>query len=118
MVLICGIIPLGVDIKLKDEYPLVRSSCDLNIVDVYQIAHLQQEYESSAPIDRNVEYTFPLPSDAAVCSFKAIINDTKVIKGIVKEKGEAKRLYQDAVAKGKTAGLLEKEHVDSLSNIL
>ena len=61
-----------------------------------------------------VSYVFPLPPDAGVCAFKAVIdNGEKVIKGIVKEKNVAKSEYKQAVAKGKTAALLEKHHADS-----
>ena len=54
----------------------------------------------------------PLPPNAAVCAFKAVIDGKKTIKGIVREKGEAKQMYNEAVAQGKTAGLLEKEHAE------
>ncbi|KAG8804639.1 hypothetical protein FRC17_005920, partial [Serendipita sp. 399] len=91
------------------------------VVDVYTIAELVQDYYSAAPINRDVEYVFPLPPSAAVCSFKAVIDDTKTIKGVVKEKGEAKKAFDQAVAQGKTAGLLQQEYADvfrvSLGNI-
>jgi Vault protein inter-alpha-trypsin domain len=106
-----GIIPLG-DLQLRNEYPLVKATCHYVIEDVYSVANLVQYYSANASLDRDVEYFFPLPSDAAVCAFKAIIDDTTVIKGAVKEKEEAKRDYQEAVAAGKYAGLLEKEAAD------
>ncbi|PVF91424.1 hypothetical protein CPB86DRAFT_809498 [Serendipita vermifera] len=103
---------ISIEGNIKDQYPLVQSRCHYNIVDVYSIAELVQEYHSSAPISRDVEYVFPLPPGAAVCSFKAVINDKKVINGVVKEKGQAKSEYKAAVAQGRTAGLLEQEHPD------
>jgi hypothetical protein len=56
-----------------------------------------------------------LPPSAAVCAFKAVLDDKKVIKGIVKGKVEAKQEYDQAVAQGKTAGLLRQEHADGQS---
>jgi len=106
-----GIVPFG-HVEWREQYPLVKASCHYNVEDVYAVAELVQEYYSDAPVDRQVEYVFPLPPDAAVCAFKAVIDDKKVIKGIVKEKEEAKKEYKEAIAAGKTAGLLEKEAAD------
>lgn len=119
--IVVGIIPVGGDLKLREQYPLVQSRCNYNVIDVYSIAEVVQDYQSTAPINRDVDYVFPLPPSAAVCSFKAVIDDKRTIKGIVKEKGEAKRDFDKAVAQGKTAGLLQQEHADvfrvSLGNI-
>ncbi len=95
---IVGIIP--VDGTVRDEYPLVQSRCHYKVLDVYTIAEVVQDYYSSATLNRDVEYVFPLPPSAAVCSFKAVIDDNKVINGIVKEKGAAKEDYKEAVAQG------------------
>ena len=110
---VVGIVPVGVNVvAVQDNYPLVKSSCHYNVADVYSIAHLTQDYESRAPIAYDVDYVFPLPPTAAVCAFKAVIDGDKVIKGVVREKKAAKKEYQAALAKGQTAGLLEKEHAD------
>ncbi|KAG8829463.1 hypothetical protein FRC20_008658, partial [Serendipita sp. 405] len=103
MPVLVGIIPIGTGWTLREEYPLVQSRCNYSVADVYTIAELVQDYHSNAPINRDVEYVFPLPPSAAVCSFKAVIDDKKVIKGVVKEKLEAKKAYEQAVAQGKTA---------------
>ena len=105
-----GLIPVGSTVR--DDYPLVQARCHYNVVDVYTIAEVVQDYYSSASVNHDVEYVFPLPPSAAVCAFKAVIDDVRVIKGIVKEKGEAKKEYKEAVAQGKTAGLLQQEHAD------
>ena len=110
----CGIIPVEdlIPYTLRDEYPLVKAACHYVIEDVYSVANLVQYYTANTSLDRDVEYVFPLSPDAAVCAFKAIIDDTTVIKGEVKEKEQAKRDYQEAVAAGKYAGLLEKAAED------
>lgn len=56
---------------------------------------------------------FPLPPDASVCSFKAVIDDKRIINGVVKEKSKAKEEYEEAVSQGKTAALLEQGNVES-----
>jgi poly [ADP-ribose] polymerase len=47
-----------------------------------------------------------LDESAAVCGFEANIDDKKLI-GVVKESEEAKDIYDDAIASGKGAYLLE-----------
>jgi Vault protein inter-alpha-trypsin domain len=94
------------------SFPLKSSTCHYRLVDVQVLATLVQEYVSDSFEDVNVSYVFPLPPDAGVCSFKAVIDDQRVIDGLVKEKSVAKAEYKKAVAQGKTAGLLEKQHAD------
>ncbi|KAF4635477.1 hypothetical protein G7Y89_g2626 [Cudoniella acicularis] len=50
-------------------------------------------------------YTFPLYDGVSVVSFTCHVDD-KVLRGLVKEKVKAKQIFDDAVAKGETAGLL------------
>ena len=94
------------------SFPLKSATCHYRLVDVQVLASLIQEYISDSLVDESVSYVFPLPPDSGVCLFKAIINDERVIRGLVKEKGVAKADYIEAVAKGKTAALLEKRHPD------
>ncbi|HEV7737953.1 MAG TPA: VIT domain-containing protein [Chlamydiales bacterium] len=72
-----------------------------------------QTYVSNATTHLDVKYVFPLPPDASVCAFKAVINGQRSIKGVVKEKEKAKAEYEEAVSKGKTAALLEQSNVES-----
>jgi hypothetical protein len=76
-------------------------------------ANLVQTYTSNASIEAEIRYIFPLPPDASVCSFKAVIDGKRIIKGVVKEKAKAKAEYEQAVAQGKTAALLQQENVES-----
>ena len=52
-------------------------------------------------------YEFPLAEGASVCSFYAIV-DGKKIEGKIKEKEQAKDQYDDAIASGHSAYLLEE----------
>jgi hypothetical protein len=69
-----------------------------------------QDYYSQTLSARDVEYAFPLLPSAAVCSFKAVTEDLRII---TKNKEEAERDFVDAAAQGVTTGLLRQEHVDS-----
>lgn len=53
-----------------------------------------------------VQYTFPLYDGVAVNGY-TIRYGSKVLKGVVKQKDDAKKTYQAAVDRGETAGLLE-----------
>ncbi len=73
----------------------------------------------STPIE--AVYTFPLPENAAVDAMTMHIGD-RVVKGIVKPREEAKRIYDAARQAGKAASLLDQERpnifTQSVANIL
>ncbi|KAJ3327129.1 hypothetical protein HDU76_012344 [Blyttiomyces sp. JEL0837] len=63
--------------------------------------------------DKPVEavYKFPLPENAAVYKFECEV-DGKLIVGIAKEKEEARKEYNEAIAAKKIASLLEQDKPD------
>ncbi|MCF7930239.1 MAG: VIT and VWA domain-containing protein, partial [Acholeplasmataceae bacterium] len=79
-----------------------------NIVGKFNTWKVEQEYLNLNK-DKSIEiyYTFPLKANATVTSFIATIGD-KVIKGVVKEKQQANKEYQHAIAKGDSAYLMER----------
>lgn len=105
----------------RAQYPLINATCNVSCEDVYLLTELCQEYLVIDTSGREINYVFRLPPTAAVCAFKALIHNVKVINGVVKEKEEAKALFQAAVARGKRAALLEKMFIDvfrvSLGNV-
>ncbi len=60
-------------------------------------------------------YVFPLPEGAAVDTLK-IIAGNRIIIGEVKEKREAKFIYEQAKSAGQTASLLEQERPNLFTN--
>ncbi|EGZ77036.1 hypothetical protein NEUTE2DRAFT_78055 [Neurospora tetrasperma FGSC 2509] len=61
--------------------------------------------EKSIP---ELRYTFPLYDGVSVVGFVCTINEDRVIRGVVKERYEARKQYQEAIDRGETAGLLEQ----------
>ena len=65
-------------------------------------------------------YVFPLPENAAVDHLLLRVGD-RVIEGQIKEREEARRMYEQAKSEGKKAGLLEAERPNifttSIANI-
>ncbi len=76
----------------------------------------------SNPFKDHIEavYVFPLPQNAAVDSMTMKIGK-RTIKGVIKEKEEARKIYEDAKKQGKTAALLDQERpnifTQSVANI-
>ncbi|CAF4311308.1 unnamed protein product, partial [Rotaria sordida] len=60
------------------------------------------------------KYVFPLDENSTVCGFEAHINN-KVIKGVVKEKEQAKQEYREAIEKGHGAYLMHQEQAQVFS---
>ncbi len=69
------------------------------------------------PSDGWVEgvYVFPLPDNSAVDTLK-IVSGTRVIVGDIKEKQEAKVIYETAKNNGEAASLLEQERPNMFTN--
>ncbi|HSP41482.1 MAG TPA: VIT domain-containing protein, partial [Luteolibacter sp.] len=65
-------------------------------------------------------YVFPLHQDSAVDDMTMTVGE-RVVKGVIKERGEAKRIYEEAKAQGKVASLLDQERpnifTQSVANI-
>lgn len=93
----------------KNYLPLLDSSAHSTILSTTSRTVLTQTFTNPSATDRIKQciYTFPLYDGVSVVSFTCRIGK-KVLTGIVKEKYKAKKIYDDAVAKGQTAGLLEQ----------
>ena len=82
---------------------------------------VRQRYQNTEKKPVEAVYTFPLPSEATLCGF-AMVCDGRRIEGIVKEREEAFRQYDDAISAGHGAALLEQERANvftaSVGNLL
>ncbi len=102
------------------EAPLVAADVKMSIAGPVIRTTLTQRFTN--PTDKWVEgvYAFPLPEDAAVDTLKIVIGD-RFIEGDIKERREARIIYEEAAANGQRAGLVEEERPNlfttSLANI-
>lgn len=102
------------------EAPLVAADVKMDIAGPIIRTKLTQRFTN--PTDKWVEgvYAFPLPEGAAVDTLKIVIGD-KFIEGDIKERQEARIIYEEAAANGQRAGLVEEERPNlfttSLANI-
>ena len=95
------------------QVPLESISIKANIYGI--LAHFEASlvYKNSTPDPIEVEFKHPLYSESTLIGIEAIINGKK-IRGIIKEKAEAKTEYEDAIASGSTAVLVEEDSQDIL----
>jgi Ca-activated chloride channel homolog len=109
----------------RDGLPI--ADCPLKHTDVNAqvsgfLARVVVTQEFANPSHEPIEavYKFPLPPDSAVDNMKMTIGK-RVINGLIKEKQEARKLYEDARQAGKTAALLDQERpnifTQSVTNI-
>lgn len=93
----------------RQYLPLVSSSFHSTILNNTSQTVLAQKFTNPSKDTAIQEcvYTFPLYADVSVVKFTCRIGK-KVLYGVVKEKFKAKKIFDEAVAKGETAGLLEQ----------
>lgn len=60
-------------------------------------------------------YVFPLPEDAAVDHLRMQVGE-RIIDGVIKERGQAKRIYEQAKVEGRKASLVEQERPNLFTN--
>jgi Ca-activated chloride channel homolog len=97
------------------EAPRQASDYNVTISGITGRTVLTQRFENPANGWVEGVYVFPLPEGAAVDTLK-IIAGNRVIVGEVKEKQEAKIIYEEAKRDGKTASLLEQERPNLFTN--
>lgn len=69
---------------------------------------LEQRFENPHDEPLHVTYVLPLPHEAAVGAFAFTIGD-RTIEGEIDTMGKARARFEDAIASGHTAALLEEE---------
>jgi len=101
--------------------PLVHTDVALDVRGLVESATVTQQYVNSSSEPIEAVYVFPLPHDAAVYDMEIRIRN-RLIHSIVREREEAKKIYQAAKSEGKRAALVEEERPNiftaSVANIL
>ena len=105
--------PRGGELRAKvggNVVPIPLKHTDVKAQVSIYIASVSVKQQYHNPYDSKIEavYLFPLPDDAAVRDFIMVIGDRK-IRGIIREKEEAKQIYQEARRQGHVASLMTQE---------
>ena len=92
----------------KIPLPLKHTDVQGGIIGYIATVEVTQQFHN--PFDTKIEavYVFPLPQDAAVNEFIMTIGDRR-IRGIIREREEAEKIYREARRQGHVASLLTQE---------
>jgi len=103
------------------QLPLRHTDVQISISGFVARATVTQHYTN--PFEAPIEaiYVFPLPNKAAVDGMTMQVGE-KIIRGIIKRREEARKIYEQAKAAGQRTGLLEQERpnifTQSVGNIM
>jgi Ca-activated chloride channel family protein len=104
-----------------ESVPLIHTDAVVDVRGLVAAATVTQQYANSTTEPIEAVYVFPLPHDAAVYDMEIRVGN-RVIRSVVRERGEAKRVYDAAKSAGKRAALLEEERPNifttSIANIM
>ncbi|KAJ7468643.1 von Willebrand factor type A domain-containing protein [Mycena latifolia] len=92
--------------------PLLHVRAAASIKELAAQVKLTHTYSNDTEVVLEAIYSFPIPARAAVCSFVMIKQDGTRVVGHVKEKEEAREIYESAVVQGKQAALMEQQTPD------
>jgi Ca-activated chloride channel family protein len=91
-----------------ETVPLVHTDVALDVRGLAVAATVTQQYVNNTNEPIEAVYIFPLPHGAAVYDMEIRIGN-RVIRSVIREREEAKRVYEAAKSEGKRAALVEEE---------
>jgi Ca-activated chloride channel family protein len=97
-----------------DHFPLRRTETTVTINGVIAEVVIRQTYGNDGSRPINATYVFPASTRAAVHGMTMTVGD-HVIKAAIKERQEAKRVYETAKEAGKSASLLQQHRPNVFS---
>jgi Ca-activated chloride channel family protein len=101
-------------------FTLKHTDVKADIAGYLATVDVTQQYANPFKTTIEAIYVFPLPRDAAVTEFIMTMGQRK-IRGIIRERAEARRIYQAAKAQGYVASLLAQDRpgvfAQSIANI-
>jgi Ca-activated chloride channel family protein len=88
--------------------PLKHTDVSASVIGYIASVDVKQQYQN--PFNQKIEavYVFPLPQNAAVNDFLMTVG-SRHIRGIIRERHEAEKIYQEAKSQGYVASLLTQE---------
>ena len=97
------------------EAPRLKTDVSIDVSGPIARARITQRFEN--PSDKWVEgvYVYPLPQNAGVDTMKMQVGD-RFLEGKVKERVEARQIYEKAAAQGFKASLIEQERPNIFTN--
>jgi Ca-activated chloride channel homolog len=97
-----------------DSFPLKKTEVEASIVGVIAYVTVTQTYANVGEKPINAEYIFPASTRAAVHGMTMTIGQ-HVIKAKIKERQQAKKVFEAAKQEGKSASLLQQQRPNVFS---
>ncbi|MDJ0623913.1 MAG: marine proteobacterial sortase target protein [Desulfocapsaceae bacterium] len=88
--------------------PLLEQDVDINVSGMLMNAQVRQRFQNTSTEWIEAVYVFPLPDESGVTRMRMIVGD-RVIVSEVKEKHEARAVYERAREEGKKSSLLAQK---------
>ncbi len=95
--------------------PTLETDVQIEVTGMIARTSLRQQFKNNQEGWIEGVYVFPLPENAAVDRLRMKIGE-RIIEGEIKERQEAKRLYNKARNEGKKASLVEQERPNLFTN--
>jgi len=100
--------------------PLLSTDVAIRVSGLVARAQVKQTFRNPSEDWYEGVYVFPLPENSAVDHLRMRIG-TRLVEGVIRERGEAKKHYEQAKQSGRRAALLEQERpnlfTSSVANI-
>ena len=121
---------VGGSLTLRDRLGKVLGYCPLTHTDVHaeisgfmvQVTLTQRFVGPASGTPVEALYTFPLPENAAVNQMTMRIGKTRIVRGVLQRRDQARQTYEAAKAEGKTAALLDEQRpnvfTQSVANLM
>ncbi|HEY2392706.1 MAG TPA: VIT domain-containing protein [Candidatus Angelobacter sp.] len=111
---------VGKDGKVTGFVPLKHTGIKTEISGFVARTEVTQEFENALPDAVEAVYVFPLPHESAVDGMSMTVG-TREIHAVIKERDEARKIFEQARNTGHTAALLDQERpnifTQSVTNI-
>uniref|UniRef100_A0A0G4HKY6 VWFA domain-containing protein n=1 Tax=Chromera velia CCMP2878 TaxID=1169474 RepID=A0A0G4HKY6_9ALVE len=92
--------------------PLKSAHASVRMVDLVAQVTFTQTFQNFEVSDLAAKYVFPLPSNAVVSGFRAVLNNETVVEGRLEPRGQARKSYETALEEGDSTILLEEQRPD------
>jgi Ca-activated chloride channel family protein len=116
-----GLTIIEPDGKPGQGCPLQHTSVKAEISGFVARVSVTQQFHNPRKEKVEAVYTFPLSSDAAVDEMIMRVGE-RTVRGVIKRRDEARRIYEDAKDRGRVASLLDQERpnifTQSVANIM
>ncbi|GAA1019332.1 VIT domain-containing protein [Acrocarpospora pleiomorpha] len=95
----------------KGNLPLASVAVTAHLSGLTAGVEVAQGFRNPYDVSLEATYVFPLPPRAAVTKF-TLEADDRVVEGLLKERGEARVAYDQALAQGQRAAIAEEDRPD------